>query len=182
MLAHARRKFHEARSSDLTRAMMALSHIGLLYKLERRWKSLPRAERLALRQRDAVPVLLHFKEYLEGERALVLPKSPEGMAIGYALSNWVALCRYTEDGSLSIDNNGAERSLRGIAVGRKNWMFCGSDAGGRTAAVLTSFMASCRQSKIDPWAYLTDVLGRVAAHPMPQLDELLPMNWKPAGA
>ena len=104
------------------------------------------------------------------------------MALAYALSNWAALRRYTDDGDLSIDNNGAERSLRGIAVGRRNWTFFGSDNGGRTAAVLTSFMATCQRLKIDPWAYLRDTLGRIAQHPITKLDELLPGNWKPATA
>jgi hypothetical protein len=148
--------------------------------MERRWRGLSGAERRWHRRREVVPVLEHLKEYLEHEKALVLPKSPERMAIGYTLSNWRALCRYTEDGDLSIDNNAAERSLRGIAVGRRNWTFFGSDRGGRTAAVLTSFMASCQRKKIDPWAYLCDVLGRIAEHPIQQLDELLPGNWKPA--
>jgi hypothetical protein len=106
----------------------------------------------------------------------------EGAALGYALSNWTALCRYVEDGDLEIDNNAAERSLRGVVVGRKNWLFYGSDAGGRTAAVLTSFMASCRQVNIDPFAYLKDVLGRIASHPVNALEQLLPANWKPATA
>jgi len=180
--AHSRRKWYEARSSDLQGATSALAYIGLLYKIERRARDLGRDERFAMRQRYAVPVLDHFKEFLECERARVLPKSPEGMAISYALSNWTALRRYTEDGDLAIDNNGAERSLRGVAVGRRNWTFFGSDRGGKTAAVLMSFMASCQRLKIDPWTYLCDVLGRIADHPVHTLDELLPANWKPTAA
>ena len=180
--AHARRKFYEARTSDVVRSTTVLSHIGMLYKMERSWRGLSGMERRWQRRQHAVPVLEHLKEYLEREKILVLPKSPEGMAIGYTLSNWRALCRYTEDGDLSIDNNAAERSLRGIAVGRRNWTFFGSDRGGRTAAVLTSFMATCQRKKIDPWAYLCDVLGRIAEHPIQQLDELLPGNWKPIQA
>ncbi len=104
------------------------------------------------------------------------------MAIAYTLSNWGALCRYAADGDLAIDNNGAARSLRGVAVGRRNWMFFGSDNGGRTAAVLKSFIASCQQSGIEPWAYLRDVLTRIASHPVNALDDLLPANWKSASA
>ena len=129
-----------------------------------------------------MPVLEHFKEHLEREHQRVLPKSLEGMAAAYALSNWAALRRYSDDGDLAIDNNGAERSLHGVAVGRRNWTFFGSDNGGRTAAVLTSFMASCQRLKIDPWTYLRDVLERVAQHAITKLDELLPGNWKPATA
>lgn len=162
--------------------MTALAFIGLLYKIERRARDVGSQERFARRQRHAVPVLIQFREYLERERTRVLPKSPEGMALAYALSNWTALCRYTEDGDLAIDNNGAERSLRGVAVGRRNWTFFGSGRGGKTAAVLTSFMASCQRLKIDPYAYLRDVLERIAEHPVNALDQLLPANWKPASA
>ena len=181
-MAHARRKFFEARSSDVARAMTALAYMGLLYKVERRARGLPGDERRALRERYSVPVLDEWHAWLEREREQVLPKSPEGVAIHYALSNWAALRRYTEDGDLEIDNNAAERSLRGVAVGRRNWTFFGSDNGGKTAAVLTSFMASCQRRKIDPFAYLCDVLVRIAAHPVNKLDELLPANWAPASA
>ena len=117
---------------------------------------------------------------MEKEQRQVLPKSPEAQAISYALSNWKALTRYCEDGDLEIDNNGAERSLRGIAVGRKNWMFFGSDAGGRTAAVLTSLIMTCKRLKIDPFAYLRDVFDRISAHPANRIEELLPDRWKAA--
>jgi len=181
-MAHARRKWYEARSSDVAQAMTALAYIGLLYKVERRARGLRGEERKALRQRYSVPVLEEFRAWLERERERVLPKSPEGVASRYALSNWAALCRYTEDGDLEIDNNAAERSLRGVAVGRRNWTFFGSDTGGKTAAVLTSFMATCRRIRIDPFRYLRDVLGRIAEHPVNKLDELLPANWKPVQA
>jgi hypothetical protein len=106
-----------------------------------------------------------------------LPKSPEGQAIAYALSNWKALVRYSEDGDLEIDNNGAERSLRGVAVGRKNWLFFGSDNGRRTAAVLTSFITTCKRLDIDPFAYLRDIFQRLSTHPQNRLAELLPDQW-----
>jgi hypothetical protein len=181
-MAHARRKWYEARSSDLARAMTALAYIGLLYKVERRGRGLRGEERRALRERYSEPVLEEFHGWLERQRGQVLPKSPEGVALNYALSNWQALRRYARDGDLEIDNNAAERSLRGMAVGRRNWTFFGSDQGGKTAAVLTSIMATCQRVKIDPFAYLPDVLGRIAAHPIKKLDELLPANWKPAQA
>jgi transposase len=180
--AHARRKFFEARSSNLPCVAPALGYIGLLYRIERKARDSASAERLELRERYAAPVLAELRAYLERAQPAVLPKSPEGMAIAYTLSNWRALSRYATDGDLAIDNNGAERSLRGVAVGRKNWMFFGSDGGGKTAAVLKSFIASCQQSKVEPWAYLRDVLGRIATHPVKALDELLPANWKPASA
>src|SRR5262249_62264740 len=108
---------------------------------------------------------------------LVLPKSPIGQAIAYAQSNWPALLRYTESGELSIDNNLAERMLRAQAIGRKNWLWVGSDRGGRTAAVLFSFTASCKRHDIRPFAYLRDVLGRLPTQPTDQLEELLPDVW-----
>lgn len=126
----------------------------------------------------ARPVLAEFRAWLEAERPKVLPRSPMGGAIGYALSNWAALERYTEDGDLDPDNNEAERAIRAIAIGRKNWLFCGSDNGGRTAATLVSICASCKRHGIDPWAYMRDVLVRVSTEPASRVRELLPDRWK----
>ncbi len=180
--AHTRRKFYEAQSSDLMRSTVMLAYIRLLYDVEReaRDMKLDGKERLALRQAKSVPILDDIKAYLEREQPKVLPKSPEGQAIAYALSNWEALVRYSEDGDLEIDNNGAERSLRGVAVGRKNWLFFGSDNGGRTAAVLTSFIATCKRLNIDPFAYLRDIFDRISTHPQNRLAELLPDQWREA--
>jgi transposase len=177
--AHARRKFFEAESSDIMRSMVMLAYIHLLYDVEReaRDNELDAARRLALRQARAKPMLADLKAYLERERPLVLPKSPMGQAIAYTLSNWDALVRYSEDGDLEIDNNGAERSLRGIAVGRRNWTFYGSDNGGHTAAALTSLIASAKRHHMDPFAYLRDVFQRISAHPQNRLEDLLPDNW-----
>ena len=121
-----------------------------------------------------------IKAYLEREQPQVLPKSPEGQAVAYALSNWKALARYCEDGDLEIDNNGTERSLRGIAVGRKNWMFLGSDNGGHTAVVLTSFSTTCKRLGIEPFAYLRNIFAHISAHPQNRLTELLPDHWRTA--
>jgi transposase len=180
--AHARRKFFDAQSSDIMRSMVMLAYIRLLYGVEReaRGMKLDAEGRFALRQAKSVPILNDIKAYLERERPNVLPKSPEGQAISYTLSNWDALMRYCEDGDLEIDNNGAERSLRGIAVGRKNWLFFGSDNGGRTAAILTSFIITCKRLEINPFTYLRDIFQRISAHPMSRLHELLPDNWKAA--
>lgn len=177
--AHARRKFFEAQSSDLMRSTVVLAYVHLLYEVEHeaRDQSLNSDERRALRQTKSKPILADIKAYLERERPKVLPKSPEGQAISYTLSNWAALERYSEDGDLEIDNNGAERSLRGVAVGRKNWMFFGSDNGGRTAALLTSLVATCKRHHMDPFAYLRDVFERINAHPKNRLEELLPDQW-----
>jgi hypothetical protein len=115
-------------------------------------------------------------------QAEVLPKSPEGRAVRYTLKNWTALNRYCEDGDLSIDNNATERAIRGVAVGRNNWIFFGSDQGGKTAAVLRSFVASCQRAGVDPYVWFQDVLSRIAGHPITRLAELLPHNWAPAQA
>lgn len=177
--AHARRKFFEAQSSDIMRSMVVLAYIHLLYAVEReaREGQLDAAARLALRQARSRPLLDDLKAYLERERPQVLPKSPIAQAIAYTLSNWEALARYTEDGDLEIDNNGAERSLRGVAVGRRNWTFFGSDNGGHTAAVLGSLIATAKRHRIDPFAYLRDVFARISAHPRNRLEQLLPDQW-----
>jgi transposase len=178
--AHARRRFYEAQSSDLMRSTVMLAYIRLLYDVEReaREQKLKAEARRALRQEKSKPILEDIRAYLEREQPQVLPKSPEGEAIAYTLSNWKALVRYCEDGDLEIDNNGAERSLRGVAVGRKNWMFYGSDEGGRTAAVLTTLIATCKRLHIDPFAYLRDLFQRISDHPQNRLAELLPDQWK----
>lgn len=202
--AHARRKFHEARNANAEASTQALAYVRLLYDVERQAKeSAERSgidpatepdrfheqlvqDRYRLRQEFAVPRLQQFKTWLESQRAEhggpILPKSPMGQAITYALNQWEALCVYTTDGRLNIDNNTAENALRRVAVGRKNWLFCGSDNGGHTAAVLFSLVASCERHEIDPLAYLKDVLTRIAATPVSQLDQLLPSRWKPAAA
>ena len=180
--AHSRRRFFEAQSSDLMRSTMMLAYIRLLYDVEReaRERKLDREARRVLRQKKSQPILDDIHAYLVREQPQVLPKSPEGEAIAYTLSNWKALTRYCEDGDLEIDNNGAERSLRGVAVGRKNWMFYGSDNGGRTAAVLSSLIASCKRLSVDPFAYLRDIFERISSHPQSRLAELLPDPWQAA--
>jgi transposase len=182
--AHTRRKFYEAQSSDLKRSTIMLAYIRLLYDVEKEARdlALDSAGRLALRQEKSVPILKDIEIYLRREQAQVLPKSAEGQAIAYTLSNWPALVRYCQDGDLEIDNNGAERSLRGIAVGRHNWMFFGSDNGGRTAAILTTFTTTCKRHGIDPFVYLRDVFARISAHKQSKLADLLPDKWKEAWA
>ncbi len=127
-----------------------------------------------------MPVLTVLHAYLLKIRDEVLPKSPAGQAVNYALKNWQALTRYCEDGNLPIDNNHTERSLRGIAVGRHNWLFVGSDRGGRTMAILRSFVGSCRMVNVDPFVWLQDVLARIGEHSIQALDELLRHRWAEA--
>ena len=184
--AHARRKFYEARTSDPPRSAQALAYIRLLYDVEdqAKEKQLEPAARAALRRELALPRLNQFKQWLQGQQLSngggVLPKSPMGQAITYTLNQWNALCVYVSDGDLAIDNNAAENALRRIALGRKNWLFCGSDAGGQTAAILFSMIATCDRHKVNPFEYLRDVLSRIASQPISKLAELLPGQWKQA--
>jgi hypothetical protein len=176
--AHARRKFYEARGSDALRSHQALAYYRQLYELERVAKGFSDEQRLQVRQDLAVPILGQFRTWLEAQRAEVLPKSPMGEAIGYALNNWSALARYTEAGFLAIDNNVSDREMKRIAIGRKNWLSIGSPRGGQTAAVLFSFTSTCQRLGVEPWAYLRDVLERLPSHPAGPLAELLPDEWQ----
>jgi hypothetical protein len=175
--AHARRKFYEARGSDALRSHRALAYYRQLYELEQAAKEFSDAQRLQMRQDLAAPILGQFQTWLEAQRPEVLPKSPMGQAIGYALNNWAALVRYTEAGFLAIDNNAAEREMKRIAIGRKNWLTVGSPRGGETAAVLFSFTSTCQRLGVEPWAYLQDVLTRLPATPAEQAGDLLPDRW-----
>jgi transposase len=180
--SHARRYFHKALESDQGRMGPALLLIAQLYRVERLARSLSSEDRLRLRQRYSQGILEKLHEYLLEMEPEVLPKSPEGRAVRYTLKNWTALTRFCEDGDLEIDNNRTERAIRGVAVGRNNWMFFGSDRGGKTAAVLRSFVACCQRVSVDPFVWFQDVLSRIADHPITRLTELLPHNWTPAQA
>ena len=177
--AHARRYYHKALDSDQTRMGPALLLIAQLYRVEKQTRLLT-GERLQLRQLQSRPILDKLRNYLLEIETEVLPKSPEGRAVRYTLKNWTALTRYCEDGQLEIDNNATERAIRGVAIGRNNWMFFGSDYGGSTAAVLRSFVASCQRIGIDPFTWFKDILSRIASHPFTRLAELLPHNWASA--
>lgn len=178
--AHARRKFYEARGSDAPRAHQALAYYGQLYEIERQAKGKSDELRLRMRQELAVPILDDMRAWLEVQHRDVLPKSPIAEAINYALNQWEALCRYTTAGFLSIDNNVAEREMKQIAIGRKNWLFFGSPQGGKTAAILYSFTSTCRRLGVEPWAYLKDVLTRLPTTTKEQLLDLLPDRWQAA--
>ena len=180
--SHARRYYIKALDSDQARVGPVLFLIAQLYRVEEHARGWNAEARLELRQRESRPILDKLHGYLLEMQAEVLPKSPEGRAVRYTLKNWTALHRYSEDGDLEIDNNHTERSIRGVAVGRNNWIFFGSDRGGHTGAVLRSFVASCQRVGVDPYAWFKDVLTRIAAHPVTRLAELLPHNWKPAQA
>ena len=176
--AHARRKFVESEDVDPLRAHTAVAMVRLLYDIEDEACELDSAARLALRREKSVPRLEQIKTWFEAQKVEVLPKSPMGQAMGYCLSNWEALLRYTTDGDLSIDNNATENALRPVALGRKNWLFAGSDEGGRTGATLMSLVGSCKRHGLDPFTYLRDLLTRLPATPVSELDQFLPDRWK----
>jgi transposase len=178
--AHARRKFVEAESSDAARAAEAMARIRSLYAVEDRARSLAAPQRAELRQVEAAPRLESLRQWLNQLQKETLPKSPLGQAVAYVQNQWTALTVYLTDGDLAIDNNAAERALRGTAVGRKNWLFFGSETGGQTAAVLTSFIATCQRHAVNPWQYLKDVLTRLPACKQAELPNLLPDAWSKA--
>lgn len=178
-MMHMRRYFYKALEADEERMGKALHLIAKLYRIEDRAKGLSSGERLALRRRLSAPVMARLHAYLLEIREEVLPKSPAAQAVRYALNQWDALTRFLADGDLEIDNGATERVNRDIALGRTNWTFFGSDQGGKTAAVLMSFIASCKRCRVEPFAWFRDVLSRIATYPVHRLAELLPHNWQP---
>jgi transposase len=181
-MMHMRRYFFKALDSDQQCMGKALHLIARLYSVEDRAKGLTGEERLALRKRLSAPLMAKLYKYLLKIRDEVLPKSPAACAVRYALNQWEALTRFLEDGDLEIDNGATERANRDIAIGRGNWTFFGSDNGGKTAALLLSFIATCKRCRIEPFAWFRDVLSRIATHPVNRLAELLPHRWKPLDA
>ena len=185
--AHARRKFFDiAVAADKTGTRVlaheAIEMIGELFAIEREAQSLTAEKRQAMRQERAEPKLAALKDWCEQQRDKVLPKSPTSGAIQYLLKRWDVFTRYIEDGHIAIDNNAAERALREIAVGRKNWLFAGSEQGGHACTIATSLIETAKAHDLDPQAYLTDILTRLPTTLNKDIDQLLPMNWTPAVA
>ena len=174
--AHARRKFYEARSNAPRQANEILEWIRQLYDIEDRALGRSAEERLALRQRESVPILNRIEAKLDELTGQALPKSALGKAVTYARNQWTALRRYTSDGRLTIDNNVSERTLRLQAIGRNNWQFLGSAGAGPRAAVLFTILAGAKRHHLEPWAYVRDVLLRLSGGET-DLESLLPDRW-----
>jgi transposase len=175
--AHVRRKFYDIQvAHKSTVATETLERIGALYAIETEIRGRLSEERRAVRNERSRPLLESLKQWLEETLVKLSKKSDTAMAVRYALGRWEALMRYCDDGRLEIDNNAAERALRAVALGRKNYLFAGSDRGGESAAVLYSLVGTAKLNGIDPEAYLRNVLSRIAEHPINRIDELLPWN------
>ena len=179
--AHARRKFHDihlAHASPTTTE--ALARIGALYAIEDQIRGKPVDLRLSVRQTRARPLLDDLRKWMEKALRSLSSKSETAAAIRYALSRWRALTRYTDDGLLEIDNSAAERALRAVALGRKNFLFAGSDYGGERAASMYTLIGSAKLNGLDPELYLRTVLAQIADHPISQIQDLLPWNLAPS--
>ena len=176
-MAHARRYFYDCLANDAARAEYVLAEMGLLYDIERKAKEWSDDERLEIRQQEAVPILARLESWMRDQYIQVPPKSAIALALAYSIKRWEKLCIYATNGSLNIDNNPVERSLRSVALGRKNFLFCGSHDAARRAAMLYSLMGTCKLHHVNPYEWLLDVLNRLPSQPINRIEELLPHIW-----
>lgn len=175
--AHARRMFEEAEANERRVASEALAFWSVLYAIERQARKLDAAGRLALRQEKSAAVVADFRRWLDDQHGRFLPKEPITQALNYLRNHWAALMRFLEDGRIPIDNNLAERMLKAVAVGRKNYMFAGSDAAAARAATFYTWVETCRLHGVDPPTWLADVLPRIATTRPSEYGDLLPYRW-----
>ena len=159
-------------------ALEAVRRIDLIFDIEREINGHPAAARLAARQRHSRPLVDDLEAWMREQRARLSRHDPVAKALDYMLTRWAAFTHFLDDGRVCLTNNAAERALRGLALGRKSWLFCGSDRGGHRAAQMYSLIVTCKLNDVDPQAWLADVLARIASHPVHRLDDLLPWNWK----
>lgn len=177
--AHGRRKFFEfAKLSKSPMAMEAVRRIDELFEIERDINGKPPDERKAVRQERSKPLVVALESWLREQRARLSPKHDLVKAINYSLNHWTAFTRFLDDGCICLSNNAAERALRGVAVGRRNWTFAGSDSGGQRAAAAYTLIETCKMNDVDPQAWLAHVLAVLPDHPAKRIDELLPWEWK----
>jgi len=193
--SHARRKFFELADVETNIrkgksakeispiAVEAVKRIDALFELERTVSGQSAKARLEMRQSQSAPLVTDLEQWLRSERTLLSKHAKVAKAIDYLLSpnHWPAFTRFLEDGRICLTNNAAERSLRGVALGRKSWLFAGSERGGQRAAAIYTLIGTAKLNDLDPQAWLADVIARISDTPVPRLHELLPWNWKPAG-
>jgi transposase len=160
-------------------ALAAVRRIDALFNIERDINGKPAAERLAVRQQLSAPLIDELEGWMRQERTKFSRHNDVAQAMDYMLKRWQAFTRFLDDGRICLSNNAAERGLRGIALGRKAWLFAGSDRGGQRAAIMYSLIVTAKMNDVDPQAWLADVLARIADHPVQKLDELLPWSWQP---
>ena len=179
-MAHIRRAIFEAREDAPMAVDLVLAAIQKLYRIESRAKAeaMSLEVRLELRQREAKPIFMEVGQLIATMRKDVLPKSPLGKALGYAENQWPAMARYLEVAQAELDNNSTEHSLRGVVLGRRNWLHVGQEAGGEKAANLFSLMITCKRLKVEPYAYLHDVLRRLPSHLNKDIWQLTPRGWQ----
>jgi len=178
--AHGRRKFFDlARLSKAPIAAEAVKRIDALFAIEREINGLMPQERLRVRQERSRSLIIELQTWLREQRARLSKNSDTTKAINYSLNRWDAFTRFLDDGRLCVSNNAAERELRAVALGRKNWTFAGSDEGGRRAAAIYTLIATAKLNDVDPQTWLADVLARLPDHPAKRIHELLPWDWRP---
>lgn len=179
-MAHCRRKFHEVSlaAKGKSTADTAILLIQKLYAIENITKSMSDKERCHYRKKHAKPILKKIKRWLNKIEPSLVPKTPIAQAAQYMQNQWRALCRYVSHGALHIDNNFAERAMRIVAIGRKNWLFAGSDEGGKRAAILYSILETCKQNQVNPFDYLRDVLAKIPNTKQQDIRSLLPYHWR----
>jgi hypothetical protein len=159
-------------------ALEAVSRIDALFAIERDVNGQSADERLTCRQAVSLPLVNELHAWMRQERARLSRHNDVAKAMDYMLNRWTAFTRFLDDGKICLSNNAAERALRGIALGRKSWLFAGSDRGGQRAAMMYSLIVTAKMNDIDPQAWLADVLARIADHPAHKLDDLMPWSWR----
>jgi transposase len=180
-MVHARRKLYElAVTSKAPIAAEAVRRIDRLFAVERDLNGLSAEARLAARQERSAPILADLEPWLRQQQERLSRKSEVGKAIAYTTRRWEALTRFMSDGRICMSNNAAERALRGVAVGRRNWTFAGSDRGGERAAAIYTMIESAKLNGVDPQAWLADIFARLPDHPAKRITDLLPWNWRAA--
>ena len=180
LAANARRKAQGKTSGVISPlALEVVRRIAALFDIERSINGQSAEQRRAVRQELSTPLVADLERWLREQRATLSRSNDLARAMDYLLKRWPAFTRFLDDGRVCLSNNAAERALRGIALGRKSWLFAGSDRGGQRAAVLYSLIVTAKMNDVDPQAWLADVLARIAEHPAHRIDELLPWHWRP---